>query len=183
MILNILANKPKSSQANNWKRQADKKSFRIFQDMTDSSTKKSRWYVQINQSNYFSAKAQWNTWNVCVSQGHGPWSSHVFCPCVTETDIQWMVHTQSTDGCFQMSHLGKNLFCSTYERKSLFWCVVEKNARWKCMKGRQTFLNGEKSICNRHSFFQYKWNIRLIGKMSLSLYFLCFTRLSSKILN
>ena len=52
MIVNILANKAKSSQANNWKRQADKKSFRIFQDMTDSPTKKSRWYVQIHRSNF-----------------------------------------------------------------------------------------------------------------------------------
>ena len=52
MIVSILANKAKSSQANYWKRQAEK-SFWIFQEMTDSSTKKSCWYVQIHRSNLF----------------------------------------------------------------------------------------------------------------------------------
>ena len=34
---------------------------------------------------------------VCFAQGHGPWSSLVFCPSVTQTDIQWMVHITHTD--------------------------------------------------------------------------------------
>ena len=174
MIVNILANTAKSSQGKNWKRQAQKTHIKYFKIWLDTRKR-----VCANTSvKLLLAKAQWNTRNVCVSQGHGPWSSHVFCPCVTQTDIQWMVHTQSTDGWFQRLIFERICFVQLYERKSLFWCVVEKNARWKCMKGRQTFLNGEKSICNRHSFFQYKWNIRPIGKLSLSLYFFVFYKVS-----
>ena len=97
-----------------------------------------------------------------------------------QTFSEWYIHKVQMIGskCLILERI---CFVQLYEKKkSLFWCVVEKNARWKCMKGRQTFLNGEKSICNRHSFFQYKWNIRLIGKMSLSLYFFVFHKVSEQ---
>ena len=90
-----------------------------------------------------------------------------------QTFSEWYIHKVQMVGskCLILERI---CFVQLYERKSLFWCVVEKNARWKCMKGRQTFLNGEKSICNRHSFFQYKWNSRPIEKMSLSIHFFEF---------
>ena len=89
-----------------------------------------------------------------------------------QTFSEWYIHKVQMVGskCLILERI---CFVQLYKRKSLFWCVG-KNARWKCMKGRQTFLNGEKSICNRHSFFQYKWKIRQIGKMSLSIHFFEF---------
>ena len=125
IIVNILANTAKSSQGKNWKRQAQKTHIEYFKIWLDTRKR-----VCANTSvKLLLAKSQWNTWNVCVSQGHGPWSSHVFCPCVTQTDIQWMVHTQSKDGLFQMSHLGKNFFCSTLWKKvAVLMCGREKCA-------------------------------------------------------
>ena len=89
-----------------------------------------------------------------------------------QTFSEWYIHKVQMVGskCLILERI---CFVQLYERKSLFWCVG-KNARWKCMKGRQTFLNGEKSICNRHSFFQYKWNIRPIGKCLYFCISLCF---------
>ena len=142
--------------------------------MTDSSTKKSRWYVQIHRSNFL-----WQKHNEIrgmfvslrvMDRDLAMSSVHV---SHRQTFSEWYIHKVQMVG-FKCLILERICFVQLYGRKSLYWCVVEKNARWKCMKGRQTFLNGEKSICNRHSFFQYKWNIRLIGKMSLSLYFFVF---------
>ena len=120
MIVNILANKAKSSQANNWKRQADKKSFRIFQDMTDSSTKKSRWYVQIHRSNLL--------W-----QKHNEIREMFVSPRVMDRDLamssvhvshrqtfsEWYIHKVQMVGskCLILERI---CFVQLYERKSLF---------------------------------------------------------------
>ena len=146
--------------------------------MTDSSTKKSCWYVQIHRSNLFWQKHNEIRRGMFVSlrvmdRDLAMSSVHV---SHRQTFSEWYIHKVQMVGskCLILERI---CFVQLYEKKkSLFWCVVEKNARWKCMKGRQTFLNGEKSICNRHSFFQYKWNIRPIS-------FLCFSRFSSKILD
>ena len=150
--------------------------------MTDSSTKKSCWYVQIHRSNLFWQKHNEIRRGMFVSlrvmdRDLAMSSVHV---SHRQTFSEWYIHKVQMIGskCLILERI---CFVQLYEKKkSLFWCVVEKNARWKCMKGRQTFLNGEKSICNRHSFFQYKWNIRLIGKMSLSLYFFVFHKVSEQ---
>ena len=86
---------------------------------------------------------------VCFTQGHGLWSSLVFCPSVTETDIQWMVYITQTS--IWRKYKAFSFVCQT-KRKKVSVLMCEEKCEWRnCMKGRKTFLNGEKSICNPHS--------------------------------
>ena len=98
----------------------------------------------------------------CFTQGHGPWSSHVFCPCVTQTDIQWMVYIQTSIESTEHFHSQLIYFCWRHYYFGWNWkeglCFDVWRRMWvaELYERQQNFLNGEKSICNPHSLSQYK---------------------------
>ena len=91
---------------------------------------------------------------VCFTQGHGSWSSRVFCPSVTQTDIQWMVHiTQTSIESIKHFHL----FVREKERGCLFWCVKKNVSGGTVWKAEKLFwMEKNQFVTHTPKFSQYK---------------------------